>query len=83
MQQYRTMWEESIKRPDRFWAREAAELVWQKKWTQVLDWNLPFAKWFVGGQLNVSENCLDRHLGTARQNKAAILWKVSRAKSAR
>jgi acetyl-CoA synthetase len=74
MQQYRKMWEESIKRPDKFWGREAAELVWQQKWTQVLDWKLPFAKWFVGGKLNVSENCLDRHLGTARQNKAAILW---------
>jgi acetyl-CoA synthetase len=74
MQQYREMWEESVKRPDRFWAREANELVWQQKWTQVLDWNLPFAKWFVGGKINISENCLDRHLGTPRQNKAAILW---------
>jgi acetyl-CoA synthetase len=72
--QYRAMWEESIKKPERFWAREAAELVWQKKWTRVLEWKEPFAKWFVGGKLNVSENCLDRHLGTPRQNKAAIVW---------
>jgi acetyl-CoA synthetase len=57
--QYREMWEESVKRPDRFWAREAAELTWQQKWTKVLEWNEPYAQWFVGGKLNVSENCLD------------------------
>jgi acetyl-CoA synthetase len=74
IEQYRKMWEESIKRPDKFWGREAAELQWQKKWTKVLDWKEPYANWFVGGQLNVSENCLDRHLNTARQNKAAIIW---------
>ncbi len=74
MAQYRAMWEESVKKPEKFWAREAAELLWNKKWTKVLDWKMPFAKWFVGGKLNVSENCLDRHLGTARQNKAAIIW---------
>jgi acetyl-CoA synthetase len=72
--QYRTMWEESVKRPDKFWGREAAELTWQTKWKKVLDWKLPFAKWFVGGKLNVSENCLDRHLDGVRRNKAAILW---------
>ena len=72
--EYKSLWEESIKRPDKFWAREASELVWQQKWTKVLEWKEPFAKWFVGGKLNVSENCLDRHLGTSRQNKAAILW---------
>ena len=72
--EYKTLWEESIKKPDKFWAREASELVWQQKWTKVLEWKEPFAKWFVGGKLNVSENCLDKHLGTPRQNKAAILW---------
>ncbi len=72
--EYKTLWEESIKKPDKFWAREASELVWQQKWTKVLEWKEPFAKWFVGAKLNVSENCLDRHLGTPRQNKAAILW---------
>ena len=74
LSQYREMWEESIQKPDKFWAREASELVWREKWTKVLDWKEPYAKWFVGGKLNVSENCLDRHLGTPRQNKAAILW---------
>src|SRR3954468_8788219 len=72
--QYKEMWEESINKPEKFWAREAAELKWQQKWTKVLEWKEPYAKWFIGGKLNVSENCLDRHLGTARHNKAAIIW---------
>ena len=74
MAQYQKMWKESIDQPEKFFAREAAELSWQKKWTKVLQWKCPDAKWFVGGKLNVAENCLDRHLGTARANKAAIIW---------
>jgi acetyl-CoA synthetase len=72
--QYRKMYRESIRRPDIFWAREAKELAWRKPWKKVLDWKAPFAKWFVGGQLNLSENCLDRHLDGPRRNKAAIIW---------
>jgi acetyl-CoA synthetase len=72
--QYRKMYRESIRSPDRFWAREAKELTWHKSWKKVLDWKAPFAKWFVGGQLNLSENCLDRHLAGPRRNKAAIIW---------
>src|SRR5438874_13183474 len=72
--QYRKMYRESMRRPDAFWAREAKELVWRKPWKKVLDWKPPFAKWFVGGQLNLSENCLDRHLAGPRRNKAAIIW---------
>ncbi len=72
--QYRKMYRESILRPDAFWGREARELVWRKPWKKVLDWKAPFAKWFVGGQLNLSENCLDRHLEGPRRNKAAIVW---------
>jgi acetyl-CoA synthetase len=72
--QYRRMYRESIKRPDKFWAREANELIWQKRWRKVLEWKPPFAKWFIGGKLNLSENCLDRHLTTSRRNKAAIIW---------
>jgi acetyl-CoA synthetase len=72
--QYRKMYRESIRRPDTFWAREAKELVWRKPWKKVLSWKAPFAKWFVGGQLNLSENCLDRHLDGPRRNKAAIIW---------
>jgi acetyl-CoA synthetase len=58
----------------KFWEDFAKELSWSKKWTKVLDWNLPFAKWFVGGKTNMAANCIDRHLTTDRRNKAAILW---------
>src|SRR5689334_25078502 len=54
--QYRKMYRESIRSPDRFWAREARELIWHKPWKRVLDWKAPFAKWFVGGQLNLSRS---------------------------
>ena len=74
MEEYQALYKESIAKPDKFWAREASELTWQKKWSKVLEWKEPFAKWFVGGKLNVSENCLDRHLAGARRNKAAIIW---------
>src|SRR6266550_3995216 len=72
LDQYRRMYRESIRQPAKFWAREASELVWRAKWKKVLEWKVPFAKWFVGGKLNISENCLDRHLTAARRNKAAI-----------
>jgi len=72
--EYHKLYEESLKRPDRFWAREASELTWQQKWSKVCEWKLPFSKWFVGGKLNVSENCVDRHLLNGRKNKAAIIW---------
>jgi len=58
----------------KFWESFAKELHWFKNWTKVLDWKVPFAKWFVGGKTNMSYNCLDRHLSTARRNKAAIVW---------
>ena len=75
MAHYRKLYHESIHSPKTFWARQAkAELAWIKPWRKVLDWKLPYAKWFVGGQLNVSANCLDRHLDTPVANKAAILW---------
>jgi acetyl-CoA synthetase len=60
--------------PDAFWAEAAKALHWFKKWDRVLEWNEPFAKWFVGGKLNASYNCLDRHLDGPRRNKAAIIW---------
>jgi acetyl-CoA synthetase len=72
--QYRRMYRESITNPAKFWAREAKELTWKRPWHEVLQWKCPFAKWFVGGKLNLSENCLDRHLLTHRRNKAAIIW---------
>jgi acetyl-CoA synthetase len=60
--------------PEAFWAGFARELDWMQPWTQVLDWQSPHAKWFVGGRLNISANCLDRHVRTAHRNKAAIIW---------
>jgi acetyl-CoA synthetase len=75
MAHYRKLYNESIKSPDKFWGRQAKEeLVWFKPWKKVLQWKAPFAKWFVGGKLNVSYNCLDRHLGTPTANKAALIW---------
>lgn len=72
--EYQRLYEESIRRPAQFWAREAGELFWRRRWRKVLDWRLPFAKWFVGGEINITENCLDRHLVGPRKNKAAIIW---------
>ena len=74
MAEYKRLHEESISKPNTFWAREAKELSWQKKWTKVLNWKAPYAEWFVGGKLNVSESCLDQHLTTHRRHKAAIIW---------
>ncbi len=71
---YKKLYKESIDSPSKFWAREAGELSWQKKWAKVLDWKAPDAKWFVGGKLNVCENCVDRHAEGPRANKAAIIW---------
>ncbi len=62
------------KDPEAFWARAASELEWSKPWRKTLEWNPPFAKWFVGGKLNVASNCLDRHLKGPRRQKAAIIW---------
>jgi acetyl-CoA synthetase len=72
--EYKRLHEASIRNPEKFWASEAAELRWETKWSKVLDWKAPFAKWFVGGKLNASANCLDRHVEGPRRNKAAIIW---------
>src|SRR5258706_4966724 len=73
--QYRKLYNESVKSPEKFWAKQAkSELLWFKPWKKILHWTPPFAKWFVGGQLNVSANCLDRWLGTPHANKAALIW---------
>ena len=60
--------------PEEFWAQIARELHWFTPWGSVLEWNPPFAKWFVGGTTNIAYNCIDRHLATWRRNKAAIIW---------
>ena len=74
MEQYGALWNEAAADLEAFWGKMADELHWFKPYTKVLEWNEPFAEWFVDGQTNVSYNCLDAHLGTRRQNKAAIIW---------
>jgi acetyl-CoA synthetase len=68
------VYEQAARDPEGFWANFARELEWSTPWTRVLEWNPPHAKWFVGGTINASVNCLDRHVRTARRNKAAIIW---------
>ncbi|MEM9265612.1 MAG: acetate--CoA ligase [Cyanobacteria bacterium P01_F01_bin.13] len=73
--QYQALYDKAAADPAAFWAELAEqELHWFKKWDTVLDWQPPFAKWFVGGQLNLSYNCLDRHLETHRRDKPALVW---------
>src|SRR3984885_1283953 len=60
--------------PEAFWASFAGELEWISPWSRVLEWTPPYAKWFVGGKLNASVNCLDRHVRGPRRNKAALIW---------
>jgi acetyl-CoA synthetase len=72
--EYEALYKESVEQPEIFWARAAEELHWFKRWDKVMEWKAPWAKWFVGGELNLSYNCLDRHVRTARKNKAALIW---------
>jgi acetyl-CoA synthetase len=72
--EYERLYTEAEADPQAFWAKQAEELHWFRKWDTVLEWNEPFAKWFVGGRINISYNCLDRHLETWRKNKAAFIW---------
>lgn len=72
--EYEKLYAEAEKNPEEFWAKQAEELDWFKKWNKILEWKEPHAKWFVGGKLNISYNCIDRHLKTWRKNKAAIIW---------
>jgi acetyl-CoA synthetase len=72
--EYEALYRRADEDPEGFWAEVAGELAWDKKWTRVLDWKLPDAKWFVGGKLNASASCLDRHVATWRKNKAALLF---------
>jgi acetyl-CoA synthetase len=68
------LYAEAERDPEGFWARFASELEWSRPWDKVLDWQAPHAKWFVGGRINASVNCLDRHVRGARRNKAALIW---------
>jgi len=68
------IYDRALHNPETFWASEAEKLDWFTPWQNVLEWNSPWAKWFVGGKLNVTYNCVDRHAHSARRNKAAIIW---------
>ena len=77
MKEYKALYKESMEDPESFWAKRAEELItWKKKWRKILRWDFhdPRIEWFIGGKLNVSYNCLDRHLENGRRNKAAIIW---------
>ncbi|MBR8831432.1 MAG: Acetyl-coenzyme A synthetase [Chroococcopsis gigantea SAG 12.99] len=75
LEEYNQLYEKAKADPEAFWAELAEkELHWFEKWTQVLDWQPPDVRWFVGGKINISYNCIDRHLTTPRRNKAAIIW---------
>jgi acetyl-CoA synthetase len=69
-----SIYAEAARDPEAFWARFARELEWSRPWDTVLDWQPPHAKWFIGGRINVSVNCLDRHVRSHRRNKAALMW---------
>jgi acetyl-CoA synthetase len=73
-EEYQRLYRESIEQPEQFWGRMAEELHWFKKWDKVLDWKVPYAKWFVGGKINAAYNCLDSQVEAGRGDKVAILW---------
>ncbi len=68
------LYQEAARDPQGFWASFAGQLDWFRRWDRVLEWQPPHAKWFVGGEINASVNCLDRHVATERRNKAALIW---------
>jgi acetyl-CoA synthetase len=76
LDEYQKLYQRSANDPKGFWAECAEQLDWYKKWDKVLEWdfNKPEVKWFLGGKLNVSYNCLDRHLNSWRSNKVALIW---------
>jgi len=75
LEQYNEVYRESVENPEKFWAEQAETFQWQQKWDKVLSWDFkkPEVKWFEGGKMNITENCLDRHLAD-RGNQTAILW---------
>ena len=72
--EYEELYARSIADPEEFWENAARELHWFSLWTKVLDWDLPWAKWFVDGKINISYNCLDRHVHNGKRDQTAILW---------
>ena len=80
---YQQSYQESIDNPESFWSSIAEDFTWKRKWTKVLEWDFhkPEVKWFVGGKLNITENCIDRHL-PKRANQVAIIWEPNDTKEA-
>ena len=79
MEEYERLYKWSVEDPEGFWAEMAEEhITWFKKWEKVLDYDFykPYIKWFIGGKLNASYNCLDRHINTPLRNKAALIWEA-------
>jgi len=75
LEEYQQLYAKAKADPQAFWSQLAEkELYWFEKWSEILDWQPPFAKWFVNGKINICYNCIDRHLTTWRRNKAAIIW---------
>jgi acetyl-CoA synthetase len=74
IQDYEAAYKASIADPEKFWDGIAKELHWFSPWNKVLEWNYPWAKWFLGATCNISYNCLDRHVQTWRRNKVAVIW---------
>jgi acetyl-CoA synthetase len=72
---YETAYREFLADPDAFWARIAQDLDWMRSWDAVREWNYPYAKWFVNAKLNITANCLDRHVKNHRRNKVALIWR--------
>ena len=75
MSDYQKTYADFLKNPEKFWEKKAKELDWIKPWDKVLEWNYPYAKWFTNAKLNISANCLDRHVNNSRRNKVALIWK--------
>ena len=76
LEAYEALYAKSIADPEAFWSEAAKELHWFTPWTKTLDWQLPIAKWFVGGKINLSYNCVDRHALGENANKTAIIWEA-------
>ena len=74
LEQYEAMYRRSVEEPEAFWAEAAGELEWFRPWERVLDGKMGQARWFTGGKLNLSHNCVDRHANGARRDKVALLW---------
>ena len=75
MEDYEAIYQKSVADPESWWAEQAGHLHWQQPWNQILDWsNPPFAQWFLGGKINVAENCLDRHVTAGKGDRIALRW---------